>query len=156
MTTVMEKLQSRASLCACLILIRHAMFPMAWVLVIRRARPHTAFEALFKIGAGLLTSAFLGGAGGGAVALAGGNAGVFAGMGGTAPAFDIAMFQHGGFVNGRPSPWWLAPSTLCPRRKMQALMSGMGSGQRPPINLSIIHVGNQAQANQEKPRPARA
>ena len=62
------------------------------------------------------------------------------------------MFQHGGFVN-RPTLAVVneaGPEHIVPQAQMQALMSGMGSGQRPPINLSIIHVGNQAQANQEK------
>ena len=135
------------------------MFPMAWVLVIRRARPHTAFEALFKIGAGLLTSAFLGGAGGGAVALAGGAGG----------SWSLRRDgRHGaGIRHCHVSAWRfcepadprrggkLVPEHIVPQAQMQALMSGMGSGQRPPINLSIIHVGNQAQANQEKAQAER-
>ena len=102
-----------------------------------------ATMALFKLGAGLLTAGLTGGMGAG---VGGGP------VGGVGAGIEPIMFQHGGRVD-RPTLAILGeagPEHVVPQREMQAMQAAMQGGGRPPINLSVIHVANQAQANQEK------
>jgi hypothetical protein len=120
-----------------------------------------SFRALFRLGAGLLTGALMGGvapSSAGATSLGLGYEGVGSGYAPAAP--PPVMFQHGGVIHG-PTRAMLGenpattPEYVFNRPQMQALMGNASramtsAGAQVQNHVSIINVSSQADASKAK------